>query len=87
MNSVTVSQLKCQGLAVIETNLSHGPVRITRYDKSVAVVLSEEDYLALSSGEPRLTCSMTALQWLLTRPACGTLSKEQLRRRLSKLRS
>ncbi len=78
-NSVTVAEIKRRGMAAIEEGLRRGPVHIIKRNKSAAVVLSEAEYLRLTTGKgPSVTPGMTALQWLLTQPSAGTREKDDI---------
>jgi fructoselysine-6-P-deglycase FrlB-like protein len=78
VNTLTVVELKRRGMAAIEDGLRHGPVHIVKRNRPVAVVLSEEDYLRLIRGKVAAPSGLTALQWLLSRPAAGKRSKARI---------
>ncbi len=78
MNTLTVAEIKRRGMAAIEEGLRCGPVHIVKRNKPAAVVLSEEDYLRLTAGQPPAHSGMTAMQWLLAQPVAGTRSKEDI---------
>lgn len=77
-STVTVGELKRRGMAAIEEGLRRGPVRIIKRNKSAAVVLSEEEYLRLTGGQPPARPRMTAVQWLLSLPTTGARSKADI---------
>jgi len=81
-NFLTVAELKRRGMAAIEEHLRRGPVHILKRNKPAAVVLSEDEYQRLIGQQPSAVCGMSALQWLLARPATGTRSKEDIDRAL-----
>jgi len=82
-NVLTVAELKRRGMAAIEEHLRRGPVHILKRNKPVAVVLSEEEYQRLIGTQPNAVSSMSTLQWLLSQPATGTRSKEDIDQALS----
>lgn len=86
-NILTVAELKRRGMAAIEEGLKHGPLRIMKRNRSAAVVLSEEDYRRLTGVQSGGVRGLSALQWLLTQPADGTRSKEDIDRALADERS
>jgi len=51
-NSVTAGELKRRGMAAIEEGLRRGPVHIVKRNRPAAVVLSEEEHLRLTGGQP-----------------------------------
>ena len=75
MNTLTVAELKRRGMAAIEDGLRHGPVHIVKRNRPAAVVLSEDDYQRLAHGKVAIPDGLTAMQWLLLRPATGKRSK------------
>jgi hypothetical protein len=77
-NVLTVAELKRRGMAAIEEHLRRGPVHILKRNKPAAVVLSEEDYQRLTGSQPNVVPGLSALQWLLTQPATGTRSKQEI---------
>jgi hypothetical protein len=78
MNSLTAAELKRRGMAAIEDGLRRGPVHLMKRNKPSAVVLSEEDYARLAQGKAGMVPGMSAVQWLLSRPATGARRKTQL---------
>lgn len=82
-NILTVAELKRRGMAAIEEGLRHGPLRIVKRNRSAAVVLSEDDYRRLTGIQPDGVRGLSALQWLLTVPASGTRSKDEIERDLA----
>lgn len=78
MNTLTIAEIKRCGMAAIEAGLRHGPVHIVKRNKPAAVVLSEEDYQRLTSGQPPARPGLTALRWLLAQPAAGTRSRDDI---------
>lgn len=87
MNSLTAAELKRRGMAAIEKGLRRGPVHLVKRNKAAAVVLSTEEYARLTPGKRRETTGMTAIQWLLAKPATGTKGKKQLDASLRKERT
>jgi hypothetical protein len=77
-NVLTVAELKRRGMAAIEEHLRRGPVHILKRNKPAAVVLSEEDYQRLTGSQPNDVPGLSALQWLLTQPATGRRSKQEI---------
>ncbi len=77
-NTLTVAELKRRGMAAIEEGLQRGPLHIVKRNKPAAVVLSEDDYQRLAHGKVAAPQGMTAVQWLLARPASGKRSKTQI---------
>jgi aryl-alcohol dehydrogenase-like predicted oxidoreductase len=86
-NTLTAAALKRRGMAAIEEGLRHGPVHIVKRNKLAAVVLSEAEYLRLTSRQPAAVPGVTALQWLLEQPAVGTRSKQDIDQSLDAERS
>jgi len=83
MNTVTATELKRRGLAVIEERLRVGPVHLVKRNRAAAVVLSMAEYSELlqskpAPGPPRLS----AIQWLIRQRPIGSKSKRQLAREL-----
>lgn len=78
MNTLTVAELKRRGMAAIEDGLRRGPVHIVKRNKPAAVVISEDEYQRLALGKVVTAGGMTAMQWLLSRPATGKRSKAQI---------
>lgn len=77
-NTLTVAELKRRGMAAIEEGLARGPVHIVKRNKAAAVVLTEDEYRRLTQTQPPSVPGMTALQWLLTQPAQGSRSKQDI---------
>ena len=79
MNVLTAAELKRRGMAAIEDGLRHGPVHLMKRNKPSAVVLSEKEYARLAQNKSAAAPpGMTALQWLLSRPANGAGRKARL---------
>lgn len=87
MNSLTAAELKRRGMAAIEEGLRHGPVHLVKRNKAAAVVLSAEEYSRLAQGGHGKTLGMSAVQWLLARPAAGRKGRKQLDASLRKERA
>ena len=77
-NTLSVAELKRRGMAAIEEGLRRGPVHIVKRNKPAAVVLSEDEYKRLAHGRVAPPEGMTAVQWLLARPASGKRSKAKI---------
>lgn len=77
-NTLTVAEIKRRGMAAIEEGLRRGPVHLVKRNKPTAVVLSEEEYLRLTTRQPAAHQGMTALQWLLAQPAHGQRSQADI---------
>jgi len=82
-NTLTAAMLKRRGMAAIEEGLRSGPIHIVKRNKPAAVVLSEDEYLRLTSGLPNRLPGQTALQWLLSHPAVNQRSKKDIDEALS----
>lgn len=82
-NTLTAAELKRRGMAAIEDRLTNGPVHIVKRNKPAAVVISEAEYRRLAGQQPDSVPGMSAVQWLLSRPAAGTRSKEEIDTALS----
>jgi len=82
-NVLTVAELKRRGMAAIEEYLRRGPVHIVKHNKPAAVVLSEDEYQRLIGDQPNDVSGLSAVQWLLTQPAIGTRSKDDIDQSLS----
>jgi PHD/YefM family antitoxin component YafN of YafNO toxin-antitoxin module len=78
MNTITAAELKRRGMAAIEDGLRLGPLHIVKRNRPSAVVLSEDEYLRLTTGKSRPSSDMTALQWLLLQQGTGQRSKAQI---------
>jgi len=77
-NTLTVAEIKRRGMAAIEEGLRQGPVHIVKRSKSVAVVISEDEYRRLTQGHKAASSGMTAVQWLLAQPSAGRRTKVQI---------
>ena len=77
-NTLTAAELKRRGMAAIEEGLRRGPVHIVKRNKPAAVVLSEDEYQRLAQRKLAAPQGMTAMQWLLARPASGKRSKAKI---------
>ena len=77
-NTLSIAEIKRRGMAAIEAGLRKGPVHIVKRNKVAAIVLSEDEYHRLTSGHFKAPDGMTAVQWLLARPAAGKRSKAQI---------
>lgn len=87
-NSLTAAELKRRGMAAIEEGLQRGPVHLVKRNKATAVVLSADDYARLSPARHRKKPGMTAVQWLLIKPAAlRGKNKKQLDASLRKERA
>jgi len=77
-NTVTAAQLKRRGMAAIEDRLEKGPIHIVKRNKLAAVVLSEAEYRRLVGQQSGPVDGLSAVQWLLSQPAAGTRSKQEI---------
>jgi len=77
-NTLTVAMLKRRGMAAIEEGLRHGPIHIVKRNKPAAVVLSEDEYLRLTSRQSNSLPGQTAIQWLLAQPSANLRSKQDI---------
>jgi len=77
-NTLTIAEIKRRGMAAIEEALRRGPVHIVKHNKPAAVVLSEDEYQRLAHNKVASRGGMTAVQWLLARPASGRRSKAKI---------
>jgi PHD/YefM family antitoxin component YafN of YafNO toxin-antitoxin module len=82
-NILTAAELKRRGMAAIEDRLTNGPVHIVKRNKPAAVVISEAEYRRLAGQQSDSVPGMSAVQWLLSRPAAGKRSKEDIDSALS----
>ncbi|MFP4209204.1 MAG: type II toxin-antitoxin system prevent-host-death family antitoxin [Wenzhouxiangella sp.] len=82
-NILTAAELKRRGMAAIEDRLANGPVHIVKRNKPAAVVISEAEYRRLAGQQPDSVPGLSAVQWLLSQPAEGTRSKEDIDAALS----
>jgi hypothetical protein len=78
MNTITAAELKRRGMAAIEDGLRLGPLHIVKRNRPSAVVLSEDDYLRLTTGKSQPSSGLTAMQWLLLQQGTGQRSKAQI---------
>ena len=77
MNTLTSAELKRRGMAAIEEGLRRGPLHLVKRNRTAAVVLTEDEYRKLAQGKAPAPEGVTALQWLLSRPA-GRRSKARI---------
>ena len=87
MNTLTSAELKRRGMAAIEDGLRRGPVHIVKRNRPAAVVLSEDDYQRLAHGKVTAPSGLSAMQWLLSKPAAGKRSKAKIDAELKAERS
>lgn len=87
MNTLTSAELKRRGMAAIEDGLRRGPVHIVKRNRPAAVVLSEDDYQRLAHGKVTAPGGLSAMQWLLSKPAAGKRSKAKIDAELKAERS
>ena len=87
VNTLTAAELKRRGVAAIEEGLKRGPVRIIKHNRPSAVVLAEQDYQKLLAASGQSEQGMTALEWLLSHPAQGSLSKREIDERMREERA
>jgi hypothetical protein len=81
MKSLTTAELKRRGIAAIEEGLKHGPVQLVKRNRVTAVVVSAQDYARLRPLERSAPDGLTAIEWLLSRPA-GRKTRRELDRAL-----
>ncbi len=78
MNAITIAELKRRGVAAIEEGLRRGPLHIVKRNRTAAVVLSEDEDQFLAHGQSAGLVGMTAVQWLLSQPALGSVEVQVL---------
>jgi len=81
MNMISAQDIKRRGMVVIEEALQQGPVRILKYNRPAAVVLSEADYQHLLAGQQARTQSVQ--EWLATYAPVGGRSRVDIDRELA----
>lgn len=86
-NTLTAAEIKRRGMAAIEESLARGPVHLIKHNKPTAVVLTQAEYLRLTSGQPSASPGMSAMQWLLTQAQPGRRSKAEIDATLAEERS
>lgn len=74
-NSLTISEIKRRGMAVINDSLRSGPAHIMKRNKQAAVILSEAQYQQLLGKDAPQTPGMSAMQWLIAQSPVGQRSK------------
>ncbi|MEK6789317.1 MAG: type II toxin-antitoxin system Phd/YefM family antitoxin [Pseudomonadota bacterium] len=85
MNMVSAQDIKRRGMVVIEEALQQGPVRILKYNRPAAVVLSENDYQHLLAGQQ--TRSHSVQEWLAAYTPTGGRSRADIDRELAQERA
>lgn len=85
MNIVSAQDIKRRGMVVIEEALVQGPVRILKYNRPAAVVLSEDDYQLLLAGQQ--TRSHSVQEWLAAYTPTGSRSRADIDRELAQARA
>ena len=53
MNILTIKELKRRGIAAVEDAARDGPVRLVEGERTVAVIVSVDEYSRLLAGEAR----------------------------------
>jgi len=76
--TLTATALKRRSIASIEKSLMHGPIQITKRNKTVAVLLSVEEYQRLVDIKAPAPVGMTAAQWLLMQSSRGRRNKTSI---------
>lgn len=74
-NSLTISEIKRRGMAVINDRLRAGPAHIMKRNKQAAVILSEAQYQQLLGKDAAQIPGMSAMQWLIAQSPVGQRSK------------
>jgi PHD/YefM family antitoxin component YafN of YafNO toxin-antitoxin module len=78
MNTLPASEVKRRGVAALEEGLKCGPLHIIKNNRPVCVVLSEEEYRALTLMKEPQTSGKTLLEMMLEKPATGMRTKEEI---------
>jgi prevent-host-death family protein len=83
MPALTAAEVKRRGMAAIEEGLRHGPVQLTKRNRVAGVVVSAQEYARLQPLARSAADGLTAIEWLLSRPA-GRRSRRELDRALKR---
>jgi hypothetical protein len=86
MPTLTAAEVKRRGLAAIEEGLKHGPVQLMKRNRVAGVVVSAQEYARLQPLARGAAGGLTAIEWLLSRPA-GRKGRRELDRGLKHDRS
>ncbi len=74
-SSLTISEIKRRGMAVINDRLRLGPAHIMKRNKQAAVILSEAQYQQLLGKDAAQMPGITAMQWLIAQSPVRQRSK------------
>jgi PHD/YefM family antitoxin component YafN of YafNO toxin-antitoxin module len=74
-NSLTISEIRRRGMAVINDRLCSGPAHTMKRNKQAAVILSEAQYQQLLGKDAAQKPGMSAMQWLIAQSPVGQRSK------------
>jgi PHD/YefM family antitoxin component YafN of YafNO toxin-antitoxin module len=86
MRSLTAAEIKSRGMAAIEEGLKHGPVQLMKRNRVAGVVVSAQEYARLRPLARSASDGLTAVEWLLRRPA-GNKGRRELDRALKRDRA
>ncbi len=78
MNTLAAQEIKRRGVKAIELALKQGPVHIIKNNTPTCVVLTEAEYIRLTSGFQHKKKDYSLLQWLLQKKSSGSKSREEL---------
>ena len=77
-NTITIAEIKRQGMAAITARLRLGPAHIVKRNKRTAVILSEEAYQDLLNQVSAPLPGKSALDWLAAHSGGGERSREEI---------
>jgi PHD/YefM family antitoxin component YafN of YafNO toxin-antitoxin module len=78
MNTIPASEVKRRGVAALEEGAQRGPLHIIKNSRPRLVVLTEEQYQALTSSETQRSTGRTLLGMMLEKPCTGQKTKEEI---------
>ena len=77
MNTVPASEVKRRGVAALEESLKKGPVHIIKNNRPRYVVLTEEEYQALTASKQQPPAK-TLLEIMLDKPSSGARTRKEI---------
>ena len=84
MNILPANEIKRHGVTAIEKKLKKGPVHVLKHNQPLFVVLTEEEYMLLTSQK---TNAPSALLTMIAKPATGKRSRKNIDTQLKKERA
>lgn len=88
LNTITIAEIKRNGMNAIESGLQNGPLHLLKRNKAEVVLLSEKEYQRLQNmqNEAAAMCSVAPLEWLTNLSNAKTRTKKQIDSALKKER-